>query len=198
MPLTLLSSKKITLTAILFFILAGIAAGQEETEIPIDKCVRLEGGFDITHEAGSSNGINPGGSANYSYCIRLGKHGGIGAGSGAIVFDRQVYLPLYLETVLLANHDKCSPFITLEGGYSLGWSNRYKNYPKYRSDGGIYYSAGLGWRFRLDQQFFLYSGISYRRQNSSFYYEQMSGTTFHKSARYNILVINIGLMLEQH
>ena len=191
------SAIRTCLTGIFCFLFFNITNGQEETEIPINKCVRLEGGFVVTHQTGGSAGINLGGSANYSYCIRMGKHAGIGGGSAAIIFDRQVYLPLYLETVFIVNQKSHSPFVSLEGGYSLGWNNRYKDYLKYRSEGGIYYSAGIGWRFRIGDQFFFYSGISYRHQNSSFYYEQLSGATIHNTASYNLVVLNLGLMLEQ-
>lgn len=183
---------------LLLFICSSNTYAQGENQLELDKCARLEGGFIMGGQIFNDNMIyNPGGSFQYSYCIKSGDKAGFGLGAGVQFFEEEAFIPFYLDFVGLLSKSQNSPFLTFQTGYAFGWSDKYKNIQNYTFNGGIYFSAGIGRRFKFNDTFSSYISLSYKHQFASLIYNASAIEDYYEKLNYDMIVISIGIMLEQ-
>ncbi len=187
--------------SILFFIpiiFSNQALAQEKSKLELDKCARLEGGFILGGQVFNDNLIyNPGASFQYSYCLKSGEKAGFGLGAGVLFFEEEAFIPFYADFVGLINKNQNTKFLTFQAGYAFGWSSRYKSFQDYSFKGGIYFSAGLGRKFRFSEKFSPYISIAYKHQFASLTYKASANEEYNEDLNFDMIVLSIGIMLEQ-
>jgi hypothetical protein len=182
---------------ILFLFCSKIISGQENNKLPLEKCARLEAGFIMGALVLNDNLMyNPGGSFQYSYCLKSGDKAGFGLGAGVQFFEEETFVPFYFDFIGLFRKNPNTSFLTFQAGYALGWSSKYDNYQDYTFKGGIHIGAGLGHKFRFNDSFSFYAQLEYKHQFASLNYAA-NGTDYYEKLNYDMLIISIGIMLEQ-
>jgi len=185
------------LLVFLFLICSSGMSGQESDRLELEKCARLEAGFIMGAQVLNDNLIySPGGSFQYSYCLKSGEKAGFGLGAGVQFFGEEAFVPFFFDFVGLFRKSQNTSFLTFQAGYALGWSSKYKNYQDYSFGGGIHIGAGLGRKFSFNDSFSFYAQLAYKHQFASLDYSA-NGTDYYEKLNYDLLVISIGIMLEQ-
>lgn len=165
----------------------------------IEKCARLEGGVVMAMKIENENqDYIPGGSLQYSYCLKLGHHLGLGIGAGVNLFMKEGFVPFYFDCIGLINQKRNSPFINVKAGYAFGWSNKYNNLENPEFSGGYCFGIGIGKKFHIRDKFATYISISYNHQLAELSYTTNNTQTYHENLNYPMLKLDIGLMLEQN
>ncbi len=181
------------------FICSTHTLAQSSEGFELTKCARLEGGFIMGGQVFNDNLIyNPGANFQYSYSLKSGEKAGFGLGAGLLYFDEEAFIPFYFDFIGLFNKNQNTLFLTFQAGYSFGWSARYKNFEDYSFDGGIYFSAGLGRKFKFSERFSPYISLAYKHQFASLTYEANSIDNYYEKLNYDMVVLSIGIMLEQN
>jgi hypothetical protein len=167
-------------------------------KMEIEKCARLESGFIFGNRIVNSEELYiPGGSIQYSYCLKSGDYLGIGLGVGVNLFKSEGLIPFYLDIIGMMKKDRNSPFVNLQTGYSFGWSNKFEDLQSPEFKGGFFIGIGLGKKFHIRDRFASYISLSYRHQLASVRYELEDQEEQKENINYNLLVFSIGVMLEQ-
>jgi hypothetical protein len=183
---------------ILLFFFGSNIFSQQKKQLELDKCARLEGGLIIGGQILNDNLIyNPGGSFQYSYCIKSGNNVGFGLGAGIQFFEEEAFIPFYFDFIGMLNKHQNAPFLEFQAGYAMAWSNKYKNVRDYAFTGGIYFSTGIGRKFKFNDTFSSYISLSYKHQFASLTYTAFTINEYYEKLNYDMLVLSIGIMLEQ-
>jgi hypothetical protein len=170
---------------------------QDETSYQLHKCARLEGGIGMHFlSANYNNNIVPGADFHYCYGIKSGKKLGLGVGGGFIYFENETFVPFFLNALYFLSQSKYASFINVEAGYAMGWSKKYIEYHNANFSGGEYLGIGFGKKIFTNKQMPVYIGIKYNHQFAEAQYETDLHKQQNKSLHYNMVFINIGLMLE--
>lgn len=169
---------------------------QEENSFKIEKCARLQGGI-ITHLNNEDNSVTPGIDFRYCYGIKMGKRIGAGFGAGYQYFKEESFIPIIFDLVYFPGESSKRSFIYLDGGYSLGWSERYKNYANSSFSGGPVLGIGYGIKIFLKEQYAIFLNAGYQYQHAQMKFEMDDFLTANKELHYHMFVMNLGLMLEQ-
>jgi hypothetical protein len=188
-----------TFLLILFF--TGIGEnlyGQQDDQLRLIKCARLETGFLYGGQTGHKiNRWTPGGNFQYSYCIKTNRNIGAGLGGGIQLFDQEGFIPFYLDVLGFLNRGKNAPFISGQGGYAFGWSKEFKEFLDVSFNPGFFIGAGIGLKISIVDAFAGYVSLAYRQQMASVSYLTESNNRISRKLNYGILGLNVGIMLEQ-
>jgi hypothetical protein len=188
-------------TLLFILLLTGIGGnlfGQEEAQLRLIKCARLETGFLYGGQIGQKiNTWNPGGNFQYSYCIKTNKNIGAGLGGGIQLFDQEGFIPFYIDVLGFINRKKNSPFISGQGGYAFGWSKEFKEFLDVSFNPGFFIGAGIGLTITIANAFAGYASLAYRQQMASVSYLTESNKRTSRKINYGIFGLNVGIMLEQ-
>ncbi len=73
-------------------------------------------------------------------------------------------IPVYLSFKGMFNDEGNTAFISSRFGYSLSWSHENNHLKDYELPGGILFSAGVGYRFEIDDEKSLLFELGYHHQ----------------------------------
>jgi hypothetical protein len=179
------------------FLLGNIPVlSQEENCYKIEKCARLQGGLLIQFQD-KDNSDSPGMDFQYCYGIKTGKRFGVGFGGGFQYYKEESFVPIMLDLVWFFGQNPKHSFIYFNGGYSLGWSEEYEDYINSSFSGGPALGIGYGKMICIKEQYRFFINAGYHYQNAQLQYELEIDQTKYKSLHYHMIIINLGLMLEQ-
>ena len=204
MPDNLSQTMKPLLIKLSFFLLLNLfygfahAAFNKDSIGDIEKCARLEAGFVNSYSSYiNGNKFNPGGSVHYSYCLKPNSYFGLGVGGGVHLFKDEGFIPFYFDGICMLSKRRNASFIDLKAGYAFGWSNKYLDYQNSEFTGGIFLGAGIGKKIKLNGSFSSYISLSYRNQFSSLCYQDDTEAEQFDRFNYHMIVLNLGIILEQ-
>lgn len=170
-------------------------SAQEENKLKIEKCARLQSGI-IMMVNSEDQYLKPGMNIQYCYGIKTGNKLGAGFGAGFQYFKDELFVPFLIDMIWFAGKNSNCNFISLNGGYSLGWKEKYKEYITSDFSGGPALGAGFGRKFLIRDQYAFFLNAGYQYQNAGLSYKS-DNETYHKSIHYHMFIINFGLMLQQ-
>jgi hypothetical protein len=194
-----MKSKKYIL---IFFISAmgflTLAFSQDEITYHIQKCARLESGF-ATHflSAEDNNKIIPGLALQYCYGIKTATKLGLGLGAGFQFFEKETFVPFFMDAVYFLSKGQYASFINVEGGYALGWSKNFSDYNNSLFKGGPHVGFCYGKKIVKFNQMVLYLSAKYVHQFASVKYEMDQHQEQKKSLHYNMFILSLGFMLDE-
>jgi hypothetical protein len=171
---------------------------QSENSLHIEKCARMQSGLIMQFPNGEYNeDVNPGISFQYCYGIKAGTRAGIGFGAGFHFFKEESYIPIVFDLVYFIGQNKKCFFIYGDGGYSLGWSSDFKEYDHSDFKGGLTLGTGFGKKILILEQMALFINAGYQYQHAQLKYEPEPDQTKNKSLHYHMLIVSLGIMIEQ-
>lgn len=174
------------------------AAFNKDSIGDIEKCARLEAGFVTSYSSYiKGNKFNPGGGVHYSYCLKPSSFFGLGIGAGVHLFSDEGFIPFYFDGICMLSKKRKASFIDMKAGYAFGWSNKYVDYENSEFTGGLFLGTGIGKKIRLNGNFSSYLSLSYRNQFASLRYQDDAGAEQFDRFNYHIIVLNLGVILEQ-
>jgi len=188
---------------LLFFLNCIISTAEakegEIRKLEIEKCARLESGFVLgSRMVKSEDTFFPGGSLQYSYCLKSNRYLGFGLGAGVHLFKEAGFIPFYLDLIGMINKSRNSPFVNFQTGYAFGWSKEFDSFQEPEFTGGYLIGLGFGKKIHIRDRFASYLSLSYRYQLATLRYNSEDMEDHSIILNYNMLVLSIGLMLEQN
>ena len=94
---------------------------------------------------------NPGYSIKASFGKEINSDIAAGVGVGYMPLTKETFLPLYIEILGRKKKKDNTPFISFQGGYSIGWRSSTSSNHQYDLDGGLFINAGLGRRIKVNE-----------------------------------------------
>ncbi len=171
---------------------------QDEKKFELRKSARLEAGFIFGKNSKDGNNFFPGGNFQYSYCIKTGHHIGIGLGLGLQFFKNEAFIPFHIDFIGLLNNKDNAPFTVFQLGYSIGISSKYPDLQDHKFRGGIHFLGGFGKKCMINDKFSAYTALAYNYQYASLQYTDELGEKQKEKIHNNMILLSIGLMLEQY
>lgn len=174
------------------------AAFNKDSIGDIEKCARLEAGF-VTSYSSYINGnkFSPGGGVHYSYCLKPGSYFGFGIGAGVHLFSDEGFIPFYFDGICMLSKKGNASFIDMKAGYAFGWSNKYVDIQNFEFTGGLFLGTGIGKKIKLNENFSSYLSLSYRNQFASLRYNDSTEEEHFDRFNYHMIVLSLGIVLEQ-
>jgi hypothetical protein len=186
------------ISATLIGILIAPSFSQEDKSFHIQKCARLESGLALHFlSAKDNNKIIPGVAFQYCYGIKSSKKLGFGVGGGFQYFEKESFVPFFIDVIYFINQNKYASFINLKAGYAMGWSGNYSDYFNSSFKGGPNIGISYGKKIIRFNQLSIYICAKYNHQFASIQYENDDHQKQHKSLHYNMFIVSLGFMLEE-
>ena len=193
------SAFKIVLAGIITLMLGFIpvsAMGAERS--PRNTFQRIDASYIIGGQIYNDNFIyNPGLSLNMTYGIYLTSDVSIGFGAGYQSFENERFIPIYGEILGYKKHKNTSaPFIRMQMGYGIGWSENFPANIHYKYSGGPFIDIGMGRKFKINDRHSLIMQWSYRHQFARLEYETYGAEMYSQNLNYDMIVITIAFMTD--
>lgn len=119
----------------------------------------------------------------------------VGIGSGYLSLKKEEFFPLYVEIVSYKNKKKNTPFIKFQVGHAFAGLNEestaYKEFDLY---GGIFFSATLGRRVRLNDKYTMLFQTSYCHQTARLKYKIQDASAFTDNLNYEMFLLSLGFV----
>jgi hypothetical protein len=172
-----------------FILISTTLNAADDNKFAIEKCSRFNAG--IIYSSYHFNGTNysPGFFLQHNYCLKPSKYFGYGLGAGIMNYKKQRFLPVYFDFLACRESNF---YGNIQMGYSFAWKSGEKYYPSYSFKGGIYSQAGVGYKFKLLNE---YSSSLYLGYNLQFA-QLHSSTLADKVLHFHSIVFTFGIMLE--
>jgi hypothetical protein len=190
--------------AVRIFAIAGIlllsmhdtsARDTGEADSTRDIYIRLDVAYIIGGQVYNDNFLyNPGFSLFGVSGIHVNERVSVGLGTGYQQLRNERFIPVFIDLTGSVSKKANTRQIWMQGGYSFAWSDSLRNLTGYRLNGGIYISAGLGFRFRLNETLSIVPGFSYRHQFAEFEYDVFNQREYKEQANFDMLVIGISFL----
>lgn len=191
LPLRIFLSKLLKYFVVVYFLtFSHIISANDDGVFSIEKCSRFNVG--LIYSKYNFNGIkySPGFIIQHNYCIKPTRNFGVGVGAGFMKYKEQTFLPLYFDFLSCR---KSNFYGNIQTGYSFAWKADSKYYPDYSFNGGLYSQLGIGYKFKLINEYNSCLFIGYNHQIASLKSSVLSDKNLH----FNSLVVTIGIMLEK-
>jgi len=118
-------------------------------------------------------------------------HAGIGLGFSN--FKNETYIPIFVAAkARLKNVENCS-YLKTQFGYSEATNNTINQTEFYDFDGGIYFSAGWGYQWSINEKLGLNFEINIEFQEAELEYESFSGVSFDDDIQNYFLSFKTGI-----
>lgn len=126
----------------------------------------------------------------HNYCLKPTPHFGFGIGAGLTRYKEQTFIPVYFD--FLACH-RNNFYANLQAGYSFGWKSKPEYYPNYSLNGGLYSQIGVGYKFKLFEDFNSCLFLGYNHQSAGLESQQYP----EDKLLFNSVVLTLGILLER-
>lgn len=123
----------------------------------------------------------------------LSDHVGAGMGIGYQHFKDEGFAPLFLEALGIKKNKPTSPFVKMHLGYAPAINHEPLSMKGYSKKGGMYFDAGVGRRFLINQNLSVIFHVSYRHQFGEIEYTSTTGSIYSDDINYDMLVISVGV-----
>jgi len=181
---------------ILFEFNLPVTCAKESPEFEMS--ARLEGGLVLGGQIINDGLIYLSGSnLMYTNSIKTSGNSFLGLGAGFYNFRNETFIPFVFDFFGFTGKSKNKPFLNFQAGYSLGFSDLYKNYSDYNFKGGLCFSAGLGKCFAISNRFSALISISYRHQFAHVRYTYSGVSEIESDLNYDMLLFTFGIMICQ-
>ncbi len=138
---------------------------------------------------------NPGYSTQLTTSLQLQKTFDVGIGAGYTQLSNERFVPIYIEAIGYKKKKENSPAIKFQLGYSLGWSTLATNQENFDMNGGLYFNAGIGRKFAVNDQFSVLFHWSYSHQFAKMKYTVFESKPYSEVLSFEMLQLSIGVIL---
>jgi hypothetical protein len=187
--------KSLILVVLLLMVSTMFVFGNNKDEEPISSYQRIDISYAIGGQIYNDNFIyNPGGSFQTTFGFHVNKDVAIGIGAGYQAFEDEKFIPIYAEVLGYKKQKNNAPFIKMQMGYSLGWSDAFPDNINYDYSGGVFIDVGMGRKINLKNNYSIMFHWSYRHQFATMEYETYGNETYTQNLNYDMIVISLGIM----
>lgn len=138
---------------------------------------------------------NPGLGFQFTQSYVLNKNLQVGLGSGYLSMEKIGFYPIYVDMLAYDTSDKKAPLVKMQLGYSFVQDKSTRNLKDYDTDGGVYFSIGLGRAWRINPESSFLINVSYSHQFSQLSYTIYHEKTFKQDSDYAMLVVSASILL---
>lgn len=121
---------------------------------------------------------------------------GAGVGIDRFISYKQTFSPFYVRVSSEFLKRKVTPYVFIDGGYSVMWKQRSNDYQSFENKGGAYASAGGGIRVYTRSRASVLLSAAYRmnRSETKWWYTMWSDGSYYTIKRtYHRMVVGVGV-----
>lgn len=128
-------------------------------------------------------------SLNY----RLNKKISAGVGIGYEQLEKDRFIPIFAEATALFKDGGNSPYLKVRIGGSPAYNLDIDQFELYDFDGGLYFTAGWGYHFSINEQLGLLFELNLEFQQADLEFRSFSGEVFDEDFQYYFLAFKTGV-----
>lgn len=137
---------------------------------------------------------NPGGAIQASGGWKIHKDLFAGIGTGYTQLQKERFVPIYLEAIGFRKKKAKSTFVKFQTGYSYGWMEQETYQQDFEMKGGLYFSACIGQKIPVNDQFSLLFQLAYTHQYGLMEYEVFGSKDYQSELNFEMLWFTVGIM----
>jgi hypothetical protein len=137
---------------------------------------------------------NPGYSVLFTESYRLVDNVEIGMGSGYLSLQNERFIPVYIDAVGYKKNSINTPVIRFQLGYSAAWFRMVTEFSDYKLAGGLYFSAGMGRQFRLNDRYSVLFHWSYCHQSARALYQVFGIPDYAEGVNYDMIRLSFEII----
>jgi hypothetical protein len=185
----------IPFSVMILFMPAAMSQESEDPDTAVKHFIRLDLAYIIGGQIYNDNFLyNPGFNVYGTYGLDIHDRMSVGLGTGLQQFRNEKFIPVFIDMTGWISKKKNTRLVSLQLGYSFGWSESLKNLTDSNLNGGVYIGAGFGRKFYLTEAFSVIASLSYRHQFAELEYEVFNLRDYRERINYDLLVIGISFL----
>jgi len=139
---------------------------------------------------------NPGYSFQASLGMAVNEDISAGFGLGYMPLEGEQFAPLFVEIIGYRKKKKRTSFIRYQLGYAPAWEDADKLSDMYEINGGPFFNFATGRKIAIDDSYSMFFQFSYSHQFAELEYELFGDQEYTDRLNFDMLMLSIGLVLE--
>ncbi len=139
---------------------------------------------------------NPGFALNVSHDYKINKRLAAGIGAGYLSMESENFIPIFLDFFAKNSKKDNSGILNFQLGYSFSGNKKAKLLDAYDMQGGMYFSAGFGRMWKLNDSFSVLGKVSYTQQFSFLEYEVYDQQEYREPVDFAMIRLTFGILIQ--